>query len=129
MDKDNIQKYSEKSMKVLMNTIDTVLSEIVWVNKDSEIVNLKQVLSTKTNCKTTGCIESLPYDDLVGAYTCLQIRHNMFDDNTTNQNNQEISNKIKNIIFHEAREKLITAGLCKMNDKGELICKSPRKVA
>ncbi len=129
MDKDKTQKYSEKSIKVLMNTIDIVLSEIVWVNKNSEVVNLKQVLSTKTSCKTTGCIESLPYEDLVGAYTCLQIRHNMFEDNITNKSNKEISDKIKNIIFHEAREKLITAGLCKMNDKGELICKSTRKVA
>ena len=43
MDKDKTQKYSEKSIKVLMNTIDIVLSEIVWVNKNSEVVNLKQV--------------------------------------------------------------------------------------
>lgn len=128
---DNIkkEKYNSKSMEVLMATIDQVLEEIVWVNRNSEVVNLKQILSTKTECKTTGCIESLPYEDLVGAYTCLQIRNEMFDDNITNQDSKEIATKIKSIIFTEARNKLIEAGLCKVNSDGKLICKNKQVAA
>lgn len=116
-------------MEVLMATIDQVLEEIVWVSRNSEVVNLKQILSTKTECKTTGCLESLPYEDLVGAYTCLQIRNEMFDDNITNQDSKEIATKIKSIIFTEARNKLIEAGLCKVNSDGKLICKNKQVAA
>lgn len=128
MTKTNTEKYSEKSMNVLMNTIDLVLSEVVWVNKNSEVVNLKQMLSNKAACRSAGCIESLPYEDLVGAYTCLQIRNDIFNDDITDKDNKELSNKIKEMIFVEARNKLINAGLCKIDSKGKLICKS-KKVA
>ena len=128
MDNTKAEKYNTKSMSVLMNTIDLVLEDIVWVNKDSDVVNLKQVLSNKTTCKNTGCIESLPYEDLIGAYTCLQIRNETFNDDITNQDNKEIANKIKTMIFTEARNKLIEAGLCKVNSEGKLICKN-KKIA
>ena len=128
MAKTNTEKYSEKSMNVLMNTIDLVLSEVVWVNKNSEVVNLKQMLSNKAACRSAGCIESLPYEDLVGAYTCLQIRNDIFNEDITDKDNKELSNKIKEMIFVEARNKLINAGLCKIDSKGKLICKS-KKVA
>ena len=128
MDNTKVEKYNSKSMSILMNTIDLVLEEIVWVNKNSDIVNLKQVLSNKTNCKSAGCLESLPYEDLIGAYTCLQIRHDMFDEDVTSKSNKEISSKVKEMIFFEARNKLIEAGLCKIDSKGKLVCKN-KKIA
>ncbi|MDR2933969.1 MAG: hypothetical protein LBU68_01660 [Rickettsiales bacterium] len=121
--------HSEKSMNILMNTIDSVLQEIVWVNKNSEIVNLKMLLSEKTECGTAGCIESLPYEDLVGAYTCLQIRHEMFGESIVGKDGEEIAKRIKDMVFVEARARLISAGLCRANEKGELVCENIRKVA
>ncbi len=130
MNKTNLNAvHSEKSMNILMNTIDSVLEEIVWVNKKSEIVNLKQLLGEKPECGPAGCIEALAYEDLVGAYTCLQIRHEMFGETIVGKSNEEIAKNIKDMVFVEARARLISAGLCSANEKGELVCETKRKVA
>ena len=113
---------NHKGMMVLMNAIDSVLQDIVWVNKNSEVVNLKQLISVY------GDMAKLSYDDLIGAYTCLQIRYESFSESVDGKSVGEIVARIKEMVFTEARSKLLKLGLCKENQNGDLVCEN-QKVA
>ncbi len=95
---ENTSKMSE-----LMQVIDTVLEKIVWVNADADVVSLKSLLHMPKADGTPRSVDDLTRQELTGAYTCLQIRHELFGDRIQDLSNQDLSSKIKDIVFSETQ--------------------------
>ncbi len=96
-----------KNKTVLMTVIDTILEEIVWVNKNGETISLKDALAKNIHEGNVGNIEALNRNDLIGAYTSFQIKRQSFAENTKNMTDKEIADKIKLYIFEDTREQMI----------------------
>lgn len=96
-----------KNKTVLMTVIDTILEEIVWVNKKGETVSLKDSLAKNIHEGKVGNIEALERSDLIGAYTSFQIKKQSFAENTKSMEDKEISDKIKLCIFEDTREQML----------------------
>ncbi len=90
-------------MTKVMEAIDQVLGTIVWVNPEGDLVNLKQILHKTVNGKGK-LIETLARQDLVGAYTCLQIQFERFDKKIQDLSNEDLIAEIKEMMFMKARE-------------------------
>ncbi len=96
-----------KNKTVLMTVIDTILEEVVWVNKNGETISLKDALAKNIHEGKTGNIEALDRSDLIGAYTSFQIKRQSFAENTKSMTDKEIADKIKLYIFEDTREQMI----------------------
>lgn len=92
-----------KNKTVLMAIIDSVLENTVWVNKSGENISLKDAIAKNT----TGRIENLDRNDLLGAYTSFQIKRQSFAENTRDMSNTDLANKIKSFIFDETRDQML----------------------
>ena len=92
-----------KNKTVLMAIIDSILEHTTWVNALGEDVSLKDSLGKST----TGRIEDLAKDDLVGAYTSFQVKKQSFSENIKDKSIKELSDDIKLFIFNETREQML----------------------
>lgn len=90
----------------IIQIIDKILDNIVWVNRDSKLTTLKDMLHKSNGDGSAKSIEDLEMDDLIGAFTCLQIRHELFGENPHKLTKQQIAARIKDIIFNEAKAEL-----------------------
>ena len=95
-----------KNKTVLMTVIDSVIEEIVWVNRTGEAVSLKEAVSRNVKGGKSAGIESLVREDLIGALTAFQIRRQSFSENTKDMNDAEIAKMVKSFIFEETREQM-----------------------
>ncbi|MHA1550296.1 MAG: hypothetical protein ACTSXV_02450 [Alphaproteobacteria bacterium] len=95
-------------MTKVMNAIDGVLNTVVWVNAEGDLINLKKLLHKTLSNGTARTIETLGRNDLIGAYTCLQIRTERFDRKIQDLSNDELVNEIKDMIFIQAKAEIAT---------------------
>ena len=92
-----------KNKTVLMAIIDSILEHTTWVNALGEDVSLKDSLGKST----TGRIEDLAKDDLVGAYTSFQVKKQSFSKNPKEMDTKDLSNEIKIFIFEETKAQML----------------------
>jgi hypothetical protein len=100
----------------IIQIIDKILENIVWVNKNSKLVSLKSMLHQSNGDGAAKSIEDLEMDDLIGAFTCLQIRHELFGENPHKLTKNELAGRIKDVIFNEAKVELD-----KQNNKSNIV--------
>jgi len=97
-----------KNIKEIMVALDSVLTTTVWVNADRQIVSLADELHIGTN-NTPRSIEDLSRAALVGAYVSLQIRADNFDIAAESLDTDVLANKVKEMVFSEAKKVLDAA--------------------
>lgn len=90
----------------IIQIIDKILEGVVWVNKDAKLVSLKQALHQANPDGSAKNIENLPIEDLIGAFTCIQIRRELFNENATSYKKEKLVERIKDLIFEEAKIEL-----------------------
>jgi hypothetical protein len=96
-----------KNKTVLMTVIDAILEEVVWVNKNGETISLKEALAKNIMSGKRGGIETLSRDDLIGAYTSMQIKRQSFSEQTKSMQDSEIADRLKLFIFEDSREQML----------------------
>ncbi|MDR1691354.1 MAG: hypothetical protein LBR35_00740 [Rickettsiales bacterium] len=93
----------KQNMTDLMRTIDVVLSQIVWVDSESNMVTLKDLLHRPNSDGSSRSIDDLDRPNLIGAFTSLQIRHELFSVKIADLSNSELAAKIKDLVFFETK--------------------------
>ncbi|MDR2099074.1 MAG: hypothetical protein LBO78_03560 [Rickettsiales bacterium] len=96
-----------KNKTVLMTVIDAILEDLAWVNKNGETVSLKEALAKNIRNGKRGGIEMLARDELIGAYTSMQIRRQSFSEPTQGMADSEIADRLKLFIFEDSREQML----------------------
>ena len=92
-----------KNIKEIMVALNQVLTTTVWVNKDRKIVSLAEELHVGNNGAPRS-IEDLPRASLTGAYVSLQIRADVFDIAAESLQTNELSARVKEMVFSEAKK-------------------------
>lgn len=92
----------QKSIKEIMIALHKVLSTVVWVNADRQIVSLSDELQIGHN-NSPRSIEDLPRTSLIGAYVSLQIRTDNFDVAAETLETRELALRVKEMVFAEAK--------------------------
>lgn len=95
-----------KNKTMLMTVIDSVLEEIVWVNKQGEAISLKESVARNIQDGKSAGIEGLGREDLIGAFTAFQIRRQSFSENTKGMSDAEIARMLKLFVFDDTREQM-----------------------
>ncbi|MDR1009041.1 MAG: hypothetical protein LBL52_02180 [Rickettsiales bacterium] len=95
-----------KNKTILMTIIDSVLEEIIWVEKGGATVSLKEAIAKSIHEGASGSLESLERAELIGAYTAFQIRRQSFAENTKTMTDSQIAERIKLFIFEAAHEQM-----------------------
>ncbi len=107
----------KQNMTELMRTIDLVLDKVVWVNNNGDMVSLKDLLHVTNKDGSARNIEDLERPDLIGAFTSLQIRHELFSVKIADLSNDEMAAKIKDLVFFETKAILEKADVAVVDEK------------
>ncbi len=93
----------------IMNVLDTVLTDTVWLSETNEIVSLADMLHVGNFDGTPKSIEDLDRRSLLGAVLSLQIRSDNFDVVVESLSDKELGLKVKQMVFVEAKKMLDAA--------------------
>ena len=103
----------QKNIKQIMIALHKVLSTVVWVNGDRQIVSLSDELQIGHN-NSPRSIEDLSRASLIGAYVSLQIRMDDFNVPAETLETKELAMRVKEMVFAEAK-RIMDADDAKLN--------------
>ncbi|MDR0367448.1 MAG: hypothetical protein LBH41_02630 [Rickettsiales bacterium] len=95
-----------KNKTILMTIIDSVIEDVVWVEKGGAAISLKEAIARSIHGGAGGTLDALSRDELIGAYTAFQIRRQSFGENTKAMSDSQIADRVKVFIFDAAREQM-----------------------